>query len=56
MNRMASNITKETFLYFGFGSNLLRQRIKLMNPSAVFKTTAKLKVICFLIIKYVNMY
>jgi gamma-glutamylcyclotransferase len=33
---------KDTFLYFGYGSNLLRQRILLQNPSAVFDTIARL--------------
>jgi gamma-glutamylcyclotransferase len=33
---------KKTFHYFGFGSNLLRQRIQLMNKSATFITTGKL--------------
>ncbi|KAK7098208.1 hypothetical protein V1264_002560 [Littorina saxatilis] len=32
-----------TFLYFSFGSNLLRQRLQLANPSAVFKTVGKLE-------------
>jgi len=30
----------DSFLYFGFGSNLLAARILLQNPSAVFHTTA----------------
>jgi len=33
----------DTFLYFGYGSNLLRERLTLKNPSAVFKTIAKLE-------------
>lgn len=32
----------KTFLYFGYGSNLLAQRIHVRNPSAVRKTAAKL--------------
>jgi len=32
----------DSFLYFGFGSNLLAARIQLQNPSAVFHTTARL--------------
>ncbi|CAB1449664.1 unnamed protein product [Pleuronectes platessa] len=31
------------FMYFAFGSNLLRQRLKLQNPSAMFCSTARLK-------------
>ncbi|XP_041664130.1 gamma-glutamylcyclotransferase a [Cheilinus undulatus] len=31
------------FLYFAFGSNLLRERLQLANPSAVFVTTGRLK-------------
>ncbi|XP_060948888.1 gamma-glutamylcyclotransferase a [Limanda limanda] len=31
------------FMYFAFGSNLLRQRIQLKNPSAMFCSTARLK-------------
>jgi len=34
--------TSSTFLYFGYGSNLLRKRLTLQNRSAVFVTTAKL--------------
>ena len=33
-----------TFFYFAYGSNLLRQRLKLKNPSAHFIATAVLKV------------
>lgn len=32
-----------TFLYFGYGSNLLRQRLQLSNPSARFVAVAELK-------------
>lgn len=32
-----------TFLYFAFGSNLLRERLQLKNPSAVFLCTGRLK-------------
>ncbi|KAL4226257.1 hypothetical protein ACF0H5_014240 [Mactra antiquata] len=32
-----------TFLYFAYGSNLLRQRLQLANPSAVFVAVAKLE-------------
>ncbi|XP_062265828.1 gamma-glutamylcyclotransferase a [Platichthys flesus] len=31
------------FMYFAFGSNLLRQRLQMQNPSAVFCSTARLK-------------
>ncbi|XP_034455150.1 gamma-glutamylcyclotransferase a [Hippoglossus hippoglossus] len=31
------------FMYFAFGSNLLRQRLQLSNPSAMFCSTARLK-------------
>ncbi|KAH3776380.1 gamma-glutamylcyclotransferase-like [Dreissena polymorpha] len=32
-----------SFLYFAFGSNLLRQRLRLNNPSATFVSTARLE-------------
>ena len=32
------------FLYFAYGSNLLRERLVLANPSAVFKAVGKLEV------------
>ncbi|XP_076109211.1 gamma-glutamylcyclotransferase-like [Mytilus galloprovincialis] len=35
-------MTTEKFLYFAYGSNLLKQRLQLKNPTAVYKTTAKL--------------
>lgn len=31
------------FMYFAFGSNLLKERLQLRNPSAVFHTTGRLK-------------
>jgi hypothetical protein len=34
----------EKFLYFGFGSNLLSERIHINNPSARRRTIGKLKV------------
>ncbi|KAM6974578.1 gamma-glutamylcyclotransferase a [Tautogolabrus adspersus] len=34
---------KGRFMYFAFGSNLLKERLKLANPSAVFCTTGRLK-------------
>eukprot|EP00092_Neocalanus_flemingeri_P063501 GFUD01076864.1.p1 GENE.GFUD01076864.1~~GFUD01076864.1.p1 ORF type:complete len:173 (-),score=69.32 GFUD01076864.1:83-601(-) len=36
-------MASKTFLYFAFGSNLLTERIHINNPSAVFRTIAKLK-------------
>ncbi|RZF43900.1 hypothetical protein LSTR_LSTR007236 [Laodelphax striatellus] len=32
-----------TFLYFAYGSNLLQQRIHVANPTAIFRTIAKLQ-------------
>lgn len=32
------------FMYFAFGSNLLKERLELANPSATFFTTGRLKV------------
>ncbi|XP_069553231.1 gamma-glutamylcyclotransferase a [Brachyistius frenatus] len=31
------------FMYFAFGSNLLRERLQLANPSATFRSTGRLK-------------
>ncbi|XP_047461414.1 gamma-glutamylcyclotransferase a [Mugil cephalus] len=31
------------FMYFAFGSNLLKERLQLANPSAIFCTTGRLK-------------
>ena len=36
------NMSQSRFLYFAFGSNLLTERIHINNPSAVFKSIAKL--------------
>ena len=36
------SLSKETFHYFAYGSNLLTKRIHFQNPSAVFKDVAKL--------------
>ena len=33
-----------TFLYFAYGSNLLKQRLQLENPSAEFVAVGELKV------------
>ncbi|XP_048367883.1 gamma-glutamylcyclotransferase [Sphaerodactylus townsendi] len=37
------NCKEEHFLYFAYGSNLLRERITLRNPSAAFHAMAKLQ-------------
>ena len=34
----------QSFLYFGYGSNLLRQRLQLRNPTAQFVSVGELKV------------
>ncbi|KAG7247394.1 hypothetical protein CRUP_013234, partial [Coryphaenoides rupestris] len=31
------------FMYFAFGSNLLKERLQLANPSAAFRCTGRLK-------------
>lgn len=38
------NYESEDFFYFAYGSNLLRERIMLRNPSVVFLTIAQLLV------------
>lgn len=38
------NCKEEHFLYFAYGSNLLRERIMLRNPSAAFHAIANLQV------------
>ncbi|KAM9838456.1 gamma-glutamylcyclotransferase a [Aulostomus maculatus] len=35
--------TNDHFMYFAFGSNLLKERLMLANPSAIFRTTGRLK-------------
>ncbi|XP_014664835.1 PREDICTED: gamma-glutamylcyclotransferase-like [Priapulus caudatus] len=40
---MSSPSLRSTFLYFGYGSNLLKERLCLANPSAVMKGVGKLK-------------
>ncbi|XP_061677333.1 gamma-glutamylcyclotransferase a isoform X2 [Syngnathoides biaculeatus] len=35
--------TEDTFAYFAFGSNMLRERLQLENPSATYLDTARLK-------------
>jgi hypothetical protein len=39
-----TSIDKKTFHYFAFGSNLLKERITINNPTAVFQTIGKLEV------------
>ncbi|XP_074469303.1 gamma-glutamylcyclotransferase a [Sebastes fasciatus] len=39
MSVMANN----RFMYFAFGSNLLKERLQLLNPSAMFSTTGRLQ-------------
>lgn len=38
-----SGVGDGQFLYFAFGSNLLKQRLQLKNPTAAFFTTGRLK-------------
>lgn len=40
-------LTKMTFYYFAYGSNMLLKRIRINNPSAKFKSIAELKVFVF---------
>ncbi|XP_070970582.1 gamma-glutamylcyclotransferase a isoform X5 [Oncorhynchus clarkii lewisi] len=35
--------TADHFMYFAFGSNLLKERLQLANPSAIFHCTGRLK-------------
>ena len=44
----------DAFLYFGYGSNLLMQRLQLLNPSAEFVTIGKLKVSTVCLVKHVH--
>lgn len=41
----SDGITRATFMYFGYGSNLLTKRLRIQNPSAVRKNIGVLKVI-----------
>merc|ERR1739838_1180366 len=41
-NEFGSNNSSDHFLYFGYGSNLLKERIHVRNPSATFVTTGRL--------------
>ncbi|KAM9340064.1 gamma-glutamylcyclotransferase a [Symphorus nematophorus] len=38
-----SDAANGCFMYFAFGSNLLKERLQLANPSAIFCTTGRLK-------------
>ncbi|XP_041867507.1 gamma-glutamylcyclotransferase a [Melanotaenia boesemani] len=38
-----SAVTRGKFMYFAFGSNLLKERLQLANPSAIFFSTGRLK-------------
>nr|XP_046273464.1 gamma-glutamylcyclotransferase a [Scatophagus argus]XP_046273465.1 gamma-glutamylcyclotransferase a [Scatophagus argus] len=38
-----SGVASGRFMYFAFGSNLLKERLQLANPSAIFYTTGRLK-------------
>nr|XP_061787046.1 gamma-glutamylcyclotransferase-like [Nerophis lumbriciformis] len=40
---MSKSADDGTFMYFAFGSNLLKERLQAANPSAAFFTTARLK-------------
>ena len=44
VNSISCNIMAGKFYYFAYGSNLLKERIRLNNPSAVFKAIGKLHV------------
>ncbi|KAM3596609.1 uncharacterized protein V6R79_017739 [Siganus canaliculatus] len=39
----AAAVANGRFMYFAFGSNLLKERLHLANPSAIFCTTGRLK-------------
>lgn len=41
---MDENIETHTFLYFAYGSNLLKERLQLKNPSASIHCVTRLKV------------
>nr|XP_057902679.1 gamma-glutamylcyclotransferase a [Doryrhamphus excisus] len=43
MTEAAADDDEGTFAYFAFGSNLLKERLQLANPSATFFSTAQLK-------------
>lgn len=41
---MATYLSAATFMYFAYGSNLLRERIQIKNPTARFHGLGKLQV------------
>ncbi|XP_055067568.2 gamma-glutamylcyclotransferase [Misgurnus anguillicaudatus] len=43
MNNSTDQMNASTFLYFAYGSNLLKERLQLRNPSAIVYCVAKLK-------------
>ena len=49
---MASAFEKGIFRYFAFGSNLLKERITIQNPSAKFQSIGKLSVSINYIVVY----
>ena len=42
-NGVGNSSQADYFYYFAFGSNLLRERVSINSPTAVFVTTAKLE-------------
>uniref|UniRef100_A0A8C1UVD5 Gamma-glutamylcyclotransferase n=1 Tax=Cyprinus carpio TaxID=7962 RepID=A0A8C1UVD5_CYPCA len=44
MDNSSDRQNGSTFLYFAYGSNLLKERLQLKNPSATIYCVAKLKV------------
>lgn len=42
---LSDDVVKKTFMYFAYGSNLLKKRIHIQNPTAVRSGFGKLKVI-----------
>lgn len=46
---------KETFLYFAYGSNLFKKRIRINNPTAEFIGIGRLDVSYLIIIYKVNL-
>lgn len=49
VSRMAQH---NCFLYFAYGSNLLKERIHINNPSAKMISVGKVKVQCFFCLNY----
>lgn len=50
ISQKMSDTDKDHFMYFAFGSNLLKERLQLANPSATFFTTGRLKVSTWVVI------